>query len=69
MPDFSQEGIILRPEAIHLYGVDYMNNKMIATYFGGAKIRIEWLNDSSCNIAFASEQIMTEVVSGLVLKL
>ena len=58
-----------RPEAIHLYGVDYMNNKMIATYFGNARIRIEWLNDSSCNIVFTSEQVMTEVVGKLVLKL
>lgn len=69
IPDFSQEGIVMRPETIHLYGVDYMNNKMIASYFGDAKIKIEWLNDSSCNIAFTSEQIMTDVVSRLVLNL
>lgn len=41
---------------------------MILAYFGGVKIRIEWLNDSSCNIAFDSEQILTETVSNLLLK-
>lgn len=67
MPDFSDENIVMRLNAIHVYGVDYMSTKMILSYFGEEnKVRVEWLNDSSCNVAFNSPHTMQEVVKKLV---
>ena len=59
----------MRPNAIHVYGVDYMSTRMILAYFGEEnKVRVEWLNDSSCNVAFNSQNTMEEVVTRLKLK-
>lgn len=53
--DFTQEDVKIRDNAWYLYGVDYMSNEMIRNYFrGNAHFKIEWLNDSSCNIVFNS---------------
>ena len=42
-----------RPEAVHLYGVDRLSTRECLQYFEdyGAS-RVEWLDDSSCNIVF-----------------
>ncbi|CAG9324650.1 unnamed protein product [Blepharisma stoltei] len=43
----------IRPDTLHLYGVDYMSTKEILKHFDGFKpLKVEWLNDSSCNVQF-----------------
>jgi len=41
----------LREEALHVYGVDFLDTKAILHHFRlyNPK-RIEWINDSSCNV-------------------
>lgn len=42
---------VLRLEAVHVHGVDAMSTKQImARYVSYGPVRVEWLNDSSCNI-------------------
>lgn len=51
--DFTQDDVKIRENAWYLYGVDYMSNEKIRNYFkGNSHFKIEWLNDSSCNIVF-----------------
>lgn len=53
--DFTQEDVKIRDNAWYLYGVDYMSNEKIRNYFkGNSHFKIEWLNDSSCNIVFSN---------------
>ena len=44
----------VRPEALHVYGVDLLNTTEILGYFTsfGPKY-VEWIDDSSCNVVFA----------------
>ena len=45
-----------------------MSNEMIRNYFHiNPHFRIEWINDSSCNLVFQSEQEAKEAVMPLVL--
>ena len=40
---------------MYLYGVDYLSTKKIMEYFSYFKpIKVEWLNDTSCNVIFPS---------------
>lgn len=43
----------IRSNVLYVYGVDYLNSRAIYDYF---KLynpsKIEWLNDSSCNVIF-----------------
>lgn len=48
---------------LHLYGVDYMSTDNIRGYFGiKYMIKIEWLNDSSCNIVLPSKEVAGQLV-------
>jgi hypothetical protein len=43
--------------------VDYMSNDAIRAYFTPSyTYRIEWLNDSSCNLVFQSKEIAGQLV-------
>lgn len=43
-----------RPEAVHLYGVDRLSTRECMQYFEEyGPARVEWLDDSSCNVVFA----------------
>ena len=45
-----------RAEVIHLYGVDVMSTEEVLVYFRDySPLRIEWIDDSSCNVIFSSE--------------
>mmetsp|Transcript_8831 Transcript_8831/g.26550 ORF Transcript_8831/g.26550 Transcript_8831/m.26550 type:complete len:295 (+) Transcript_8831:45-929(+) len=50
-------GEAVRKNVLHLYGVDLMSTDEIKAHFGqfGPK-KVEWINDSSCNIVFEDEQ-------------
>lgn len=54
-----------RPDTIHLYGVDRMSTQECLHYFGeyGPR-RVEWLDDSSCNIVFADVNSAKRAVLG-----
>ncbi len=44
----------IRPDCVHLYGVDTMSTGDCMGYFGEyGPVFCEWINDSSCNIVFA----------------
>lgn len=63
MPNFNEEDVQLRESAWYLFGVDYMSNEMIRNYFHvNPHFRIEWINDSSCNIAFNSKDEAAEAI-------
>ena len=57
VPDFTEENVEIRYNAYYLFGVDYMSNEKIRHYFNiNPHFRIEWINDSSCNISFNSPE-------------
>ena len=63
MPNFAEENVELRPSTWHLFGVDYMSNELIRNYFHvNPHFRIEWINDSSCNIVFQSKEEAEEAM-------
>ncbi len=46
-----------------MFGVDYMSNEKIRNYFHtNPHFKIEWINDSSCNIAFESKEAAEEAI-------
>eukprot|EP00826_Nyctotherus_ovalis_P042229 TRINITY_DN4320_c0_g1_i2.p1 TRINITY_DN4320_c0_g1~~TRINITY_DN4320_c0_g1_i2.p1 ORF type:complete len:194 (+),score=54.77 TRINITY_DN4320_c0_g1_i2:280-861(+) len=53
----------IQKDSLHVYGVDYMSTEDVRTYFKGYDIvQIKWLNDSSCNVKFPSDQAAAEVM-------
>lgn len=49
------EGPIIKT-SLYVYGVDYLNTKRILEYFHYfTPSKVEWLNDTSCNVIFPSE--------------
>lgn len=57
----------IRENVWHLFGVDYMSNELIRNYFHiNPHFRIEWINDSSCNLVFNSKVEADEAVLPLV---
>ena len=43
----------IRPDAVHLYGVDMLNNNEVLSYFlSYGPSYVEWIDDSSCNVVF-----------------
>jgi len=53
----------VRPNAIHLYGVDSMSTREIMEYLGNyAPSWVEWINDSSCNVVFEDEPSANRVL-------
>lgn len=54
-----------RPEAVHLYGVDRMSTKECLQYFEDyGPSRVEWLDDSSCNVIFADADTAKRAMVG-----
>ncbi|KAK9804463.1 hypothetical protein WJX73_004309 [Symbiochloris irregularis] len=46
-----------RPEAIYVYGVDFMSSGDCMQYFSEyGPSSVEWLNDSACNVVFSDPQ-------------
>lgn len=63
VPDFSQDNTLIRYDTWHLFGVDYMSNERIRNYFHvNPHFRIEWINDSSCNICFKTKEEAEEAI-------
>lgn len=53
-----------------MYGVDFLSTQDILRYFDGfGTLKIEWLNDSSCNVVFASEEATENASKDLALTL
>jgi len=49
------QSVELKPCSWHIFGVDYMSNEKIRNYFNiNPHFKIEWINDSSCNLTFNS---------------
>jgi hypothetical protein len=60
------------PDAIYLYGVDYMNTFEIKSYFerystDKEKLIVSWINDSSCTVKFENEDFMKKAFTELPL--
>jgi len=51
------ENPTVRSEALHVFGVDFFSEKEILEYFSeGNPSKVEWINDSSCNVVFPSAE-------------
>eukprot|EP01120_Amphizonella_sp_Union-15-10_P016074 TRINITY_DN8371_c0_g1_i1.p1 TRINITY_DN8371_c0_g1~~TRINITY_DN8371_c0_g1_i1.p1 ORF type:complete len:287 (+),score=68.20 TRINITY_DN8371_c0_g1_i1:105-965(+) len=62
----SKKDARLRPAVLHLYGTDRMSTEDIFAYFNTySPTCIEWIDDSSCNVVFDSEEACSRVLSGL----
>ncbi|EAS07811.2 hypothetical protein TTHERM_00526420 (macronuclear) [Tetrahymena thermophila SB210] len=66
--NFEDETLELRSEVLHVYGVDFLSTQDIMSYFSRFNPeKIEWLNDSSCNVVFPSEELVEQAVQSLSL--
>ncbi|KAL4445525.1 hypothetical protein ABPG74_004599 [Tetrahymena malaccensis] len=66
--NFEDQSLELRPEVLHVYGVDFLSTQDIMSYFSRFNPeKIEWLNDSSCNVVFPSEELVEQAVQSLSL--
>lgn len=55
-----------RPEAIYLYGVDFLSTSDCLRYFEKFGARsVEWLNDSACNVVFGDATSASRAVVAL----
>ena len=46
----------IKKSTLYIYGVDYLNTEKILEYFHYfSPSKVEWLNDTSCNVIFPSE--------------
>jgi hypothetical protein len=46
----------LRKDTLYVYGVDYLSSQKLLNYFQYFQpTKVEWLNDTSCNVIFPSE--------------
>ena len=53
---------------MHLFGVDFLSTDEIMKYFKAYNAqKIEWINDSSCNVKFESESYMQQAYHDLTL--
>ncbi|KAK4518368.1 C2 domain-containing protein [Mucor velutinosus] len=56
-----------RPTAIFLHGVDEMSTTDITTYTNSPLlVKVEWINDSSCNLAFKTKEDASQVAQTLL---
>ncbi len=67
-----EKGSTVIPDAIYLYGVDYMNTFEIKTYFerystDKEAIEVKWINDSSCTVKLENEDFIKKAFSELPL--
>ncbi|GAA5806819.1 hypothetical protein MFLAVUS_000167 [Mucor flavus] len=58
---------MVRPTALFLQGVDDMSTKDITAYCNHVALeKVEWINDSSCNLAFSTEEQAQEALANLL---
>eukprot|EP01017_Pseudomicrothorax_dubius_P003321 TRINITY_DN10449_c0_g1_i2.p1 TRINITY_DN10449_c0_g1~~TRINITY_DN10449_c0_g1_i2.p1 ORF type:complete len:419 (-),score=85.05 TRINITY_DN10449_c0_g1_i2:28-1284(-) len=58
----------IRPDTLHVYGVDYMSESDVLRYFTTYNpIRVEWINDSSCNVVFSSPDEVRRTMMSLAI--
>eukprot|EP01017_Pseudomicrothorax_dubius_P034106 TRINITY_DN4634_c0_g3_i1.p1 TRINITY_DN4634_c0_g3~~TRINITY_DN4634_c0_g3_i1.p1 ORF type:complete len:470 (-),score=68.89 TRINITY_DN4634_c0_g3_i1:8-1417(-) len=56
----------LRPDALHVYGVDLMAEEDVIRYFTSYNpLSIEWINDSSCNVVFSGPEDVRRAIMSL----
>jgi len=49
----------VRSDTLHCYGVDFLSNKEVLEIFSKWQPQaVEWLDDSSCNVVLASEEVL-----------
>ncbi|KAL4491262.1 hypothetical protein ABPG72_021648 [Tetrahymena utriculariae] len=66
--NIEDETLEIRPEVLHVYGVDFLSTQDILSYFSRFNPeKIEWLNDSSCNVVFPTEELVEQAVQSLSL--
>lgn len=57
-----------RLEVVHCYGVDFLSTKEVFEVFNTWQpTQVEWLDDSSCNVEFGSEEMALQVIQELAL--
>eukprot|EP01016_Furgasonia_blochmanni_P006941 TRINITY_DN12788_c0_g1_i3.p1 TRINITY_DN12788_c0_g1~~TRINITY_DN12788_c0_g1_i3.p1 ORF type:complete len:379 (-),score=52.26 TRINITY_DN12788_c0_g1_i3:136-1272(-) len=57
MVDEVEDSSVKRTDALYIYGVDFLGEREIFYYFKQFNpIKIEWLNDSSCNLVFPNAE-------------
>ncbi|KAI7850304.1 hypothetical protein BDC45DRAFT_246227 [Circinella umbellata] len=63
-----KEEAIPRPEAIFLHGLDEMSTKDIRAYCNDLPPleKIEWINDTSCNLIFNNEESAKQAIQNLL---
>lgn len=63
------EGAV-RPETLFVHGVDYLDTQKVMNYFQPfTPVKVEWINDSCCNVVFPSSGIaMLALNSNLISK-
>lgn len=55
-----------REETLHVYGVDMLSTSDVLKYFSEyGPQRVEWINDSSCNICFADPGTVKRILAGM----
>lgn len=53
----------LRPEALHVYGVDLIGTRDVLNFFSAyGPTYVEWIDDSSCNVLFPDEFTVKRVL-------
>ncbi|KAI9496972.1 hypothetical protein BDB00DRAFT_785080 [Zychaea mexicana] len=58
---------IPRPEALFLHGLDEMSTKDIRAYCSNLSLeKIEWINDTSCNLVFANKEAVEKAIEELL---
>jgi hypothetical protein len=67
-----EKGSAVIPDAIYVYGVDYMNTFEIKTYFeryssGKEAVEVKWINDSSCTVKLENEEFIKKAFTELPL--
>lgn len=66
MDPIMTEDTIIRQSTLHVYGVDYMSQDDVMNYFlNFSPVKVEWLNDSSCNIVLATNECAKEAFQKL----
>jgi hypothetical protein len=56
-PEEIKSSAVVIPDSLYLYGTDYMSNKDIKIYLiHFPYVRINWINDSSCTLKFATPE-------------
>lgn len=58
----------MRQDTLHVYGVDFLSTDKVLRYFSKFNAnKVEWLDDSSCNVVFENEDYVSKAVSDLSL--